>query len=79
MKIKFIIAVCALSTMIAVGASAAITPPPLPLPTDTDQCKDGGWETFTGTYEEWLFKNQGDCVSFVSTDGRNEPAGTLVP
>jgi hypothetical protein len=33
-------------------------------------CKSGGWMTF-----EPLFKNQGDCVSFVVTGGRNEPAG----
>ena len=40
-------------------------------PTTKDQCKDGGWETFTSLG----FKNQGDCVSFVATGGRNEPAG----
>lgn len=33
-------------------------------------CKSGGWMTF-----QPLFKNQGDCVSFVVTGGRNEPAG----
>ena len=32
----------------------------LPPPTGTDQCKHGGWRSF-GT----MFKNQGDCVSFV--------------
>jgi len=37
------------------------------LPTDKDQCKDGGWETFG------VFKNQGDCVSFVATGGKNPP------
>jgi hypothetical protein len=30
-------------------------------PTDKDQCKQGGWQTFT----QPTFKNQGDCVSFV--------------
>ncbi len=34
------------------------------LPTDKDQCKDGGWQTFG------VFKNQGDCVSFVATGGK---------
>lgn len=34
-----------------------------------DACKKGGWETFG------VFKNQGDCVSYVATNGRNEPAG----
>ena len=27
------------------------------------------WRTFA------VFKNQGDCVSWVATNGRNEPAG----
>jgi hypothetical protein len=40
------------------------------LPTRKDQCKHGGWKTF-GT----LFKNQGDCVSFVATGGKNPPSG----
>jgi hypothetical protein len=33
-----------------------------------DQCTNGGWETFG------VFKNQGDCVSFVATGGANQPA-----
>ena len=40
-----------------------------PLPTAKDQCKDGGWQTFG------VFKNQGDCVSFVATGGKNPPTG----
>ena len=52
-------------------ASATITdPPPSDLPTNVDQCKRGGWQNYNG-----LFKNQGDCVSFVVTDGRNQPDG----
>jgi hypothetical protein len=39
-----------------------------PLPTSTEQCKNGGWQSFD------VFKNQGDCVSFVATDGNNSPA-----
>ena len=31
-------------------------------PTNKDQCKNGGWGTFTNP----IFKNQGDCVSFVN-------------
>jgi hypothetical protein len=42
----------------------------LALPTNKDQCKNGGWQTFSGQ-----FKNQGDCVSFVATSGKNLPAG----
>jgi hypothetical protein len=39
------------------------------LPTSRDQCKNGGWKSFG------VFKNQGDCVSFVATRGKNSPAG----
>jgi hypothetical protein len=41
----------------------AITPvllPTSPLPTSKDQCKNGGWEDFG-------FKNQGQCIKFVNT------------
>ena len=45
------------------------------LPSSKDDCKDGGWATFvnvnTGVQ---IFKNQGDCVSFVATKGSNPPA-----
>jgi hypothetical protein len=41
------------------------------LPTNANQCKKGGWASFGG-----LFKNQGDCVSFVATGGKNLPAGS---
>jgi hypothetical protein len=40
------------------------------LPTNKDQCKKDGWKAFGST-----FKNQGDCVSFVATSGRNQPSG----
>jgi hypothetical protein len=33
-----------------------------------DDCKNGGWKDFG------VFKNQGDCVSFVATNGKNPPA-----
>jgi hypothetical protein len=38
-------------------------------PTSKDQCKNGGWRVFG------IFKNQGDCVSYVATGGKNPPAG----
>jgi len=38
-----------------------------PLPTSKEQCKNGGWRNFP------QFKNQGDCVSFVATGGKNRP------
>jgi large repetitive protein len=37
------------------------------LPTSADQCKKGGWRSFG------VFKNQGDCVSYVATGGKNLP------
>ena len=40
-----------------------------PLPTTKDQCKNGGWRTYG------VFKNQGDCVSFVATGRKNPPGG----
>jgi hypothetical protein len=40
------------------------------LPATKDECKNGGWRNFP------QFKNQGDCVSFVATGGRNGPAGS---
>jgi hypothetical protein len=39
------------------------------LPTKKEECKNGGWRNFGA------FKNQGDCVSFVATGGKNQPAG----
>jgi hypothetical protein len=41
-----------------------------PLPTSKDQCMNGGWRTYG------IFNNQGDCVSFVATDGKNQPGNT---
>ena len=36
-----------------------------------DQCKNGGWQNFTSP----SFKNQGDCVSFFATGGKNSANG----
>lgn len=36
-------------------------------------CKGGGWQAFTSS--PGPFKNQGDCVSYFATDGRNTAAG----
>ena len=47
------------------------------MPTSKDECKKEGWMTFNPP--EGSFKNQGDCVSFVATDGRNQPAGSPAP
>ena len=43
----------------------------IPVLTTTGDCKNGGWRTYTNP----TFKNQGDCVSYVATKGKNPPAG----
>jgi hypothetical protein len=35
-------------------------------PLDKDECKKGGWMSFNTP----VFRNQGDCVSFVASSGR---------
>jgi hypothetical protein len=40
------------------------------VPTRKDHCKNGGWRSYG------VFKNQGDCVSYVATGGRNPPAAS---
>ena len=41
------------------------------IPMTKDDCKNGGWQTFVSP----AFKNQGDCVSWVATKGKNAPNG----
>ena len=43
-------------------------------PTSADQCRNEGWRRFTNP----RFKNQGDCVSYVASQGRagGNPKGT---
>lgn len=43
------------------------------IPMTADDCKKGGWKLFH--IDGATFKNQGDCVSFVATGGKNQPAG----
>ena len=42
------------------------------VPLTKDDCKNDGWRNFDGIY---TFRNQGDCVSFVATQGKNGPKG----
>lgn len=56
---------CVVTMSSAVTATATFTLDPLPpttAPTDKDQCKNGGWKTFTDP----SFKNQGACISYVN-------------
>ena len=43
-------------------------------PATADDCKKGGWMTLVDAAGN-KFKNQGDCVSYVATHGRNVAAG----
>jgi hypothetical protein len=48
--------------------------PNLPTPTSKDQCKSGGWRNYADA-NGTPFKNQGDCVSYVATGGKNKANG----
>ena len=48
--------------------------PNLPTPTSAAQCKMGGWMNYADA-NGTRFKNQGDCVSYVATGGRNPGNG----
>jgi hypothetical protein len=52
-------------TALLVGGIVVVDAPALP--TSKDQCNNGGWQGYG------IFKNQGDCVSFVATGGKNPP------
>jgi hypothetical protein len=52
---------------IKITATAPLVGPP----TNKDQCKSDGWKSFNNP----AFKNQGDCVSFVATGGKNPGKG----
>lgn len=53
------------------SASIAIK---LPVATTAKMCKNGGWQYATDDLGN-VFKNQGDCVSFVATKGKSKGAG----
>jgi hypothetical protein len=40
-------------------------------PTTTQHCNKDGWKAYG------VFKNQGDCVSYVATHGKNEPGQNI--
>jgi hypothetical protein len=59
-----------------IAVAQADKPGPSPLPGYTkDQCKKGGWQNFQNPDGSPMFKNQGDCVSFFATGGKNKPNG----
>lgn len=55
------------------GASLTSSTPPA-MPTSKEQCMKGGWQTLADSAGH-SFKNQGDCVSYVATQGKNAAAG----
>jgi len=54
-----------------VAVKITATPPVVGPPNGKDQCKNVGWMSFNNP----SFKNQGDCVSFISTGGLNPSNG----
>ena len=54
-----------------VSMKITATPALVAPPTSKDQCTKSGWMTFNNP----SFKNQGDCVSFVATGGKNAANG----
>jgi hypothetical protein len=47
---------------------------PYVVATDKDACKNGGWMNLADSNGK-SFKNQGDCVSYVATHGKNQANG----
>jgi hypothetical protein len=58
-----------------VQQSVAVVAAAPTVPTTADACKRDGWKD----YPDLRFKNQGDCVSYVATHGKNSPAGDKKP
>jgi hypothetical protein len=56
-----------------VGSGDIVVTDVRPLPRTKDECINGGWRSYG------IFKNQGDCVSFVASGGKNPPAGSGKP
>ncbi len=46
----------------------------VPVAANKDECKNGGWMTLADD-QGHSFKNQGDCVSFVASQGKNKGSG----
>ena len=55
------------------GDGAGTACDPVEMPASAAQCKKGGWALWHDNGA--VFANQGDCVSWVATGGRNAPKG----
>lgn len=61
---------------VVITSSTISNPPASVVPTDKSQCMNSGWKTLKDAeIGGKSFKNQGDCVSFVATKGKNKGAG----
>lgn len=73
-KIAIVLSAIALVFLVATNVAGAVNnSAPSGTGYGKDQCKNGGWRDFTGP--PGPFKNQGDCVSFFATGGRNPGNG----
>jgi hypothetical protein len=63
-----------IQSIVAAGSAGKCKGPVVQMPTSKDDCKDGGWRNLTDDTGR-PFKNQGDCVSFVATKGKNKAGG----
>lgn len=72
-KLIIIVSAIALIFLASTSIAAADRTNPSGTGYGKDQCKNGGWRDFTGP--PGPFKNQGDCVSFFATGGRNPGNG----
>ena len=73
--IGFLDGVAAMTQTLRVGEP--VDPTPFPVPDSKDDCKQDGWRTHTDHFGT-PFKNQGDCVSYVATDGKNLADGPVI-
>jgi hypothetical protein len=48
------------------------------VPTTVDECKNGGWQHYADA-NGTPFKNQGDCVSYVTTKGKTPTTTKAAP
>ena len=75
LTVALLMAAMMLGTALPAGAvdpceDGGLCPPPVDLPRSPEQCKNGDWQDFVVLG----IKNQGDCLSFVTTGGKNLPA-----
>jgi hypothetical protein len=69
--VEILIDVQGTADITGISVNGQVQVPRPTVPTSKDDCKNGGWKNFSSP----AFKNQGDCVSFVATGGRNRANG----